>query len=169
MRRRTLLTGLVVGASAGLAGCGGNLPGPIGGQNGSGTPRQWDVDGDVTESSVEGLQIADHEASIPHSAPGVDQPFGITVTLENTGDRRTDGLDYDFSLALFDEDGTDITPDFTAKRTVDSEISPGDTGEILIFKGRWGDDEGPDDVARYELSMACEYNSDGIYCDESSF
>lgn len=131
-----------------------------------GMPAASAVSGEV-ESSVDGLSIADHRVGMP---AGLSQPdgaaFNLSLTVENSGGSETNPTDYDYELGLFDADGTDITPIVTAVQPNDIEIAPGERGTIALSGLFESDSEsGPDDVARYEVSLSCNRASEGVYCD----
>ena len=160
MDRRTLLSGLL---ATGLAGCSGVVRDAVECDDESATPHRWDVPGKLVESSVDGLTVTDHEAVSQCS--GIDRPFGVTVTVVNSGDRQIETLtDYEFALTLFAGDGTEITPRLTTTHTTDGDLDPGDRSELVIARGRWEGDTAPEDVVRYELSLSCDRSEDTTYC-----
>lgn len=168
MHRRTLLSrlggGLAVATSTGLAGCPGAVRDFTECGDESDTRRQWDVDDKLTRSAVEGLTVVDHEATI-ECTRGVDRPFGITVTVENSGDGTVeDLLNYEFALKPFDGNGSHLTARRTSRFTAAGELDPGERGEVVVIKGDWEGDATPGDVARYELAVTCADADEAVYC-----
>lgn len=137
-----------------------------------------DAEGTVAENTIDGLEIVDLSSSSGSERPTnfntsfttvTDQYFLVTATIENTGDTTTNPLDYQLALQLFDSNGDPIDTLPTAGGVTaenPTEIDPGETVEITVFKGLTGY-EPP--VSSYELVLACEESfwSAADYCDSA--
>lgn len=172
---------MTVGLSSGVAGCTGD------GSHGGGTPASTDestptggttdgdgtttIDGETTpgevlESSVDGLSITGHEHYL---AKGTDPDvhFSVLLTVENTGDQPTELSEYDFDLTAYDADGDDITPKNGQIITL-AEVAPGETTEYKLQLSFRNSPDGPGQIERYGVSLACGEYSDGVYCEDGT-
>lgn len=130
----------------------------------TGTSKPGDGTGGGTDeppavrSTVDGLAVEDTTKT-----DDSDQ-FGVTVTLENTGEQATDLFDYGYDLTAFDGSGADVTGDETGYgSTGDTQVDPGEKGEMTV---RIDVDGGVDSVARYELVVSCSGPLvEGVYCE----
>lgn len=120
------------------------------------TPESSDG-GSVGRNTVDGLEITGWVVQ------DVEDQFQVSVTIRNTGDRTTDIFNYEYGLALYGNDGTEISTDGGGSgSTNDTEIAPGQRASINVFQSV---DGSPEDVERFEISLSCDGPFvDGVYC-----
>ena len=154
LSRRRVLAATGVATAAGLAGCSGIL----GGDGGSGGSESFtqEESGSVGENTVDGIEI------VGWTSETLDESFQVTATVRNSGNETTGLIDYDFSLALYDDSGSEIPTSGILARSTAGDIGSGETGELrLDITGM----DNPDAVSTYEISVTCDTFSDGVYCE----
>ena len=139
----------------------GESDGGNGGTDNGGDPTlttSGPVDGEVASNAVEELVVVMLESQ-------VSNVFSVTVTLENTGDQRTNAMNYSYTLALFDGDGNELGTVTANKANLGSGMAAGQQGSVIATPQFY--DGEPSDVARYELTVDCSEVADedrGVYC-----
>lgn len=164
LNRRTMLRRgggwVAVLATVSLAGCGViGGDGSDGGGDGGGNANAESLSdpmGEISESSVDGLRIADAESDVDGGQ------FVITMTLENTGNQTTDVTGYALGANFYNSGGNRVEGSYFRSEYPDgTEVEPGETGTVIF---PFEPDGGTDTIARYEIFLTCHQQLDGTYC-----
>lgn len=115
--------------------------------------------GEVDANAVEELEITDWSARID------DDDFVVTLSIENTGDQQTELVKYWYDVKLYDAENTNIPLGAnTQSSSEETDPAPGEVGVLDAVISLENDN--PEAVARYEVSITCTLADDAVYCEE---